>query len=169
MKAPLTRFRLTTQNPLTTAAPEWIEVRIDDVFEEGIEYPKQSEQTASLGSGTPEQSSVAVTCALPIANAPESVLAMRSGWLELTGSDGDAVVVGGRMGARIGRVQNDALDAFGLTLIQARRAGAGALIKAQHVRLAAVLSSGGTYDEADEPDIAEALLPILVAEAAQAG
>lgn len=164
MRAPLTRLRFTTDSPLTTLAPDWIEVPAGDVFEDGIEYPKESESTTNIGSGTPEQASVSVSCVLPIANAPDEVLAMRSGWVELTGGDGDAVVVGGRMGARIGRVQNGALDAFGLTLVQVRRTGAAALMTAQQVRMTAILTTGGTYEESDEPDLSEALLPLLVTE-----
>ena len=164
MKAPLTRVRFTTDNPLATLNPNWIEVPIDDVFEDGIEYPKEIESTANIGSGTPEQASVAVACVLPIANAPAALLTMRSGWAELTGGDGEAIVIGGLQGARIGQVQNDDLAAFGLTLIQIRRAGGLAILPAQVVRLIATLASGGLYDEATEPGIDEAMLPLLVRE-----
>ncbi len=156
---PIALIRYTDENPNEIAAPAWVEVSVDDILEEAASFPSQEEATASLVGGVAEQASRRTSVALPIIDAPADLVAMNRGWLEIVGLDGSRVVVGGRYGAAMRTIVDDAMEAIGYSLVTWNATGPDVQTSGVIFDFLSALLRGDDVDVADlEGDVSVVLI-----------
>lgn len=99
---------------------------VDDIMEEALEFPKESEATANLADGTPEQASVSLPFALPVLDTATAFHTGLAGFatartrvkVRVTTADGTSKTYGGTQGLRVRKLIDDNLapDAFPVTV-----------------------------------------------------